>query len=296
MHTIEFSGFYEAEANQLYQNAGLTVDLRGGGYDADGNFIDPIQNVVSGQADFGVVGGDALLLARAAGQPLVAIASIYQQNPVVLISKTSAGITRPQDLVGKRVGTHPGNVTESEYLALLTGQNIDRSTITEVPLTDFTFDALLNDTIDVMPGFVNNEPVALRQMGQDVAVLLPGDYGIDLYANVIFATEDTIANRADLVDSFVRATLQGYAAAVADPDGAAKLSVAHNADMTLEHESASMQITLPLIQPTGKDIGMMDAGVWEFMQSVLVEQGQLDAPQDLTKAYTLDFLDAIYSK
>ena len=294
VHTIEFAGFYEAEANQLYQNVGLTVDLRSGGYDADGNFIDPIQSVASGQADFGIVGGDALLLARAQGQPLVAIATIYQQNPVVLIALASAGITRPQDLVGQRVGVQQGTVTEREYVALLTAQKIDRRSITEVPLTTFTLDPLLNGELDVYPGFVTNQPVTLRQDGQDISMILPGDYGIDLYANVIFATEDTIANRADLVERFLKATLQGYTAAVADPAGAAKLSVAHNPDLTVENETASMQASLPLIQPAESQIGMMNGGVWEFMQNVLIEQGLLAEPLDLEQAYTLTFLKAIY--
>jgi len=44
-----------------------------------------------------------LILSLAGGDPVRTIASIYRGNPLVTISNTDPGITRPEDIIGKTV-------------------------------------------------------------------------------------------------------------------------------------------------------------------------------------------------
>ncbi len=294
VHTIEFAGFYEAVEKGFYTEQGLNVRLDSGGFDADGNYIFPPVPVLNGDADFGVAGGDVLLSARASGSPLVAIAAIYQRNPVVLVSLAENGIRLPEDLVGKNIGIDgPGTATDIVYKAFMASQGIDASEVTEI-IQPLNLDPLTNGEIDVRTGFVTNQPVALGAMGLDVEIILPSDYGIDLYSNVIFTTEDIIANQPELVEKFLRATIQGYDAAIEDPGHAAELSVARNPDLALETELASMNFSLPLIKPAGRDTGMMEQGAWDMTHQVMLNQGMLNAAIDYNAAFTLEFLNTIH--
>ncbi len=296
VHTIEFAGFYEAVDHGFYTDQGLDVRLDSGGFDADGNYIFPLSPVLSGKADFGVAGGDVLLAARARGEPLVGIAAIYQRNPVMLVSLAESNIRLPQDLKGKRIGIDdPGTATYIVYRAFMASQGINISEVEEI-IQKPPLDPLINGEIDVRTGFVTNQPVVLEQMGYDVEIILPSDYGIDLYSNVIFTTEDTIANRPDLVEKFLRATIQGYDAAIDDPKHAAELSVSYNPDLALENEMASMNFSLPLIRPAGRLTGMMEQSAWDMTHQVMLDQGMLDAAIDYNAAFTLDFLNKVHGQ
>jgi NitT/TauT family transport system substrate-binding protein len=293
VHTVEFAGFYEAVDRGLYANQNIDLRLDSGGIDDQGEFIDPVQRVVEGKADFGIIGADSILAAREKGLPLVGIAAIYQRNPIVLISLAKSNIARPQDLVGKRVEIAPSD--ELIYQALLASQKIARSDVTEVPI-DVSLEPLLKGEIDVRSGFVTNEPVTLRQMGQEVNLILPSDYGISLYSNVIFTTEETISQRPELVEKFLRATLQGYDQAINAPEEAAKATIARDASLDLENQAASMKASLPLLKPAQSQVGMMDPKVWETTYRILLDQGILTKPLDVKAAYTSSFLEKIYSR
>jgi NitT/TauT family transport system substrate-binding protein len=296
VHTIEFAGFYMAEANGYYAEEGLDVELKGGGFDEDGNYIPPVETVLNGDADFGVLSGDLLLSNRAEGKPIVAIASIYQRSPAAFASLAENNIRRPSDLVGKTVMIDLGSSNGLIYKALLSSQGIDYDSVNTLPRTDFSNDPLINGEADVLDIFITNEPVALAQQGIDINMILASDYGFDVYANAIFTTEDMLANNPDLVERFLRATLRGTQSAIDNPEEAAALSVSYNDALSLEAEAESMQRSLPLLKPAGSEIGMMRPEVWELTHDILLEQEVLLEPLDIDSAYTMKFLDGIYSE
>lgn len=295
VHTIEFAGFYSAVAHGYYEDEGLEVRLEGGGIDESGNYIDPLQRVLDGETDFGIFGADRLILARAEGKPVIAIATIYQRSPLALVSLAESGIKTPQDLVGKKVALAFGSVEEEAFKALLTSQGIAESDVT-IAQSDHTLNALTTGEVDAQMAFVTNEVVALKQQGFEINLILPSDYGIDVYSNVIFTTEEMIQNQPDLVENFLRATMRGYEEAMANPEHAAQLSVEWNEDLTVENEQASMQASLPLIKPIDSHPGMMTDEAWERAHQFVLDQGMLDKSVNISDAYTLSFLNKIYNE
>jgi ABC-type nitrate/sulfonate/bicarbonate transport system substrate-binding protein len=292
LHTIEFAGFYMAQDKGYYKDQNLDVELRSGGYDDQGNYIDPLEQVVSGKADFSILDGTTLLSARADGKPVVAIAAIYLRHPLALISLADKNITKPADLVGPKLQI--SGVSTVIFQALLRSENLDASKINVVERTDFTSAPLLDGSADVIDGWVTNEAVDLTESGQKINMILVSDYGIDVYPDVIVTTEDRIKNDPDLVQRFVSATLHGTESAIDDPESSAKLSVSYDSSLDLKKETTAMQQSLPLLLPAGSKVGMMDPKVWEFTQQVLLDEGILKESVDLNAAYTLNFLNAYY--
>lgn len=292
----EFSGIYGAIKQGYYADANLEVKVIPGGYDEDGNYIDPVQRVLDGQADFGIAAGEVILQSRAAGKPIVAIASIYQRSPVVFISLSEKNILKPEDLKGQRVGIDIGSGLEIAFNALLSAQKIDPSEVTVVPREDYTGGPLIRNEVDVMNAFITDEPVLMQLEGHQVNYILASDYGINIYGDVFFTTEDTIAKRPELVEAFLRETLKGYEHAISSPDQAAELVVQHNNDLSLDHQKGYIQAALPLFNPAGSHPGMMTAADWEAAHQILLDQGVLSEPLDVNTIYTLDFLNKIYNQ
>jgi ABC-type nitrate/sulfonate/bicarbonate transport system substrate-binding protein len=294
-HNVEFSGFYLAVSKGYYAEEGLAVEITPGGTDAEGNFINPVAEVVAGNAMFGVSDGGALLVERAAGSPAVAIGSIYQLSPVAFTSLADRGIERPQDLVGQTVAIDEFS-TGPIFRALLASQGIDPADINVIQRTDFTTDLLTSGEVDVLDGWITNEVTLLEAGGTAVNFILPSDYGIDMYPDVIFTTEETIANRPELVQAFVRATLRGVQDALSEPAEAAALAVEYDPTLDPAGQEASMERSLPLLSPPGSQPGVMRPEVWELTHEILLNEGILSAPLTLEDAYTTTFVDAVLAE
>ncbi|MHB8776207.1 MAG: ABC transporter substrate-binding protein [Anaerolineales bacterium] len=78
-HQSNFSGFYAVDRLGYYAAKGLAVSFIEGGPNVSNPY-----SVLAGIAQFGVTGADDLILTRAQGQPLRALATIYRRSPVVL--------------------------------------------------------------------------------------------------------------------------------------------------------------------------------------------------------------------
>jgi NitT/TauT family transport system substrate-binding protein len=294
IHTIEYAGFYEAVDKGYYATANLDTHLNTGGFDENGDFINPVQKVIDGDADFGIIDAQTLLLERAQGAPIVAIAAIYQRSPVAFVSLAEKNITSPEDLVGTTASIEL-TTSGSLFRSLLASKGIDPGSVNMVQRTDYSIAPLLDKQADIIDGWITNEAVILSKEGHEYNALLVSDYGIEAYANVIFAREDTIANKPDMVERFVRATLLGIQSAVDNPEEAAQLAVNYNAERDLEIETEAMLRSVPLLNPAGNAPGMMTAESWQIIYQILLDEQVLSKPLEVQSAYTLTFLNRIYA-
>jgi len=288
-HTVEFAGFYAAELQGYYAEENLTVRLLPGGFD-----VLPWEEVAEGEADFGVTGGDSLLIARSQGLPLEAIATIFRESPVVLVALAESGIETPWDMVGKRVGmTSPAmdNTNDIQLLAMLQRLGIDRSQIEFVAIEDYSLNSLTSGTMDVYSGFSTNEVVEARLKGVAVNQIFPQDYDVLIYPNVLFADEQMVEGQPELVERFVRATLRGYQYAIENPVEAAELALWYDETLDLEFQRASMEAEIPLIDTGDAPIGAMEGVVWQRTQDILVGSGFISSTVDLGTFYTNEFVE-----
>ena len=288
LHQAQFAGFYMAKQAEFYPNEGIDVTITPGGVDAP-----PIPAVLNGEAQFGVAGADDLIQARAQGAPVVALAVIFQKSPVCFITLAESGIERPHDFAGLRVGVKSGTGTDLSYRVMMANVGVDTSRIQESPVgADLT--PFLSGEVDVYPGFIINEPNAVRRAGYDIHVILASDYGVNMYADTLFTTEETLAQRPELVQRFVRASLYGWQYAVEHADETVDTVMLYAPDSERSHQESMLDVAVHFIIPGGVRIGEMDAAVWQEMQATLLEYGVIDTPVDLERLYTDEFVEEVW--
>src|SRR5437667_5562396 len=100
----EHGGFYQAVATGLYRKRGLDVTIRMGGPQ-----VNNPQLLAAGAVDFnmGATSFDALNYVRNK-IPMVAVASIFQKDPQVLIAHPGAGHDSLTAMKGKPILVSPG--------------------------------------------------------------------------------------------------------------------------------------------------------------------------------------------
>jgi NitT/TauT family transport system substrate-binding protein len=292
-HEYSSAGLYTAEKNGHFAEQGLAVTLGEGGFGANG-YIEPIAVVVDGTYDFGMTSAEALIRAKAAGAPVVAIATIMQRSPSAVISLAENDLQRPQDLLDHTVLVADGGALNL-YNALLEGQNIAEEDINTLPRTDFGVAPLLNGETDALFGWIINEGVEVQEAGETPNFILLSDYGIDTYNVVLFTTQTTIDEKPQMVENVVEAVLEGYQDVIDNPTQAVDYVVEYNSTLDKAGQLRRMEAMIPLINLPGQNLGTMDGQIWIDTQDMMLEAGSLETAIDIQSVYNTSFLDAIYS-
>lgn len=283
INQAQFAGFYMAQEKGFYERNGLNVQINPGGPD-----ISPLQMVITNADDFGITGADQILIAREKGIPVVALAVIYKQSPVVLASLKENNIQTPQDLVGKTVAVVYGRDEEMIYKALLSKENIDRTTINEIPKT-FDSSQIETKKADAAIVYEPDEPVIMEQRGFAVNLIKPSEYGIKFYGDTLFTTEKMIKEHPDLVRNFVQATLEGWDLSLTNQNEAIDIVLRKNPSLNRQHQARFLEISTPLIKNESK-IGTSDAKTWNTIKQILLDQGVIKKDIDVIQAYNNSFL------
>jgi NitT/TauT family transport system substrate-binding protein len=285
-HQAQFAGFYAADQQGFYAAEGLQVSYLEGG-----PVVDFIKLVLEGRAQFGIANADGLIMARAAGLPVRAIATIYRRSPGVYMALASSGITRPENFVGKTIEVAAAGKPGLLSISARAGVRPDQFTMVD-PAADLS--RLYAGQAQVRSVFLTNEVLTARAAGYQVNLIYPDDYGIHFYGDTLFTTDEMLAKQPDVVRGFLRASLKGWTYAVENANSVAASVRSVKPDADAAHENAFMLASLPLVN-TGEDhIGWMKPDIWAGMEATLREQGILTKRVDVQQVYTLQFLKEIY--
>ena len=164
-------------------HAGLYMALEKG-YFAEQNLevemytpVDPTtvnQTVAAGADDFGINYQPDLLIARSQGVPVVSIVGLVQHPLNSVQTLKSAGISRPSDLVGKKVG-YPGIPTNEPLLDTMLKADGVAEGLDAVELVNVGFnlaEALINGTVDACIGcYFSHESILIENQGHPVDIM-----------------------------------------------------------------------------------------------------------------------------
>lgn len=282
---VQYAPFYVALDKGYYRQAGIEIEF-------DYSFeTDGIALVGSNELQFSLGSGEQVLLARAQGLPIVYVMGWWQDYPVGVAAKQEQGIRTPQDLKGKRIGL-PG-LFGASYIglrALLSAAGLKESDVTLDSIGFNQVEALAADQEQAVVIYVNNEPIQLRALGYEVDVIRVADY-VQLASNGILTNEKTIAENPDLVRRMVQATLRGLADTLTNPDEAFEICKKYVENLAQADQDVQKQVLAASMEFwRAEPLGKTDPTAWENMQNVLLEMGLLSRTQDLSKAYTNEFI------
>ncbi|MGE6122711.1 ABC transporter substrate-binding protein [Aeromonas media] len=276
LHQPQFVGYHMAKAKGFYAEAGLDVEIRPGG-----KGISPVQEVLSGRADFGV-GNTEVLTGYANGEPLLALASVYQHSPSIFLARRDSGILTVADMRGKRIMMFPGH-QDAELLATLYYQGLHERQLIPVP-TSVNIDDLITGKIDIFNAYLSNEPFYLEEHGVSVSVINPRNYGIDFYSDILFTTQNEERTNPERVAKFRAASLKGWRYALAHPTEAIDLLRKEYAvNRSQAHMEYELQMSKEMIQPLYVEIGYMNPDRFAHIMQQLVEIGLVPRAVPLTR-------------
>jgi diguanylate cyclase (GGDEF)-like protein/PAS domain S-box-containing protein len=263
-HAFQFAGYYAALEQGYYRAAGLDVAIVEAGPKTD-----PVREVLDGKAQYGV-GTSSLLLERAAGKPVVALAVVFQQSPYEIYA--APNIHKLSDLIGKRFMLEPQS---QELLAYLKREGIPLDRIQQIPHS-FDAEGLMKGKTEAMSGYMSNEPFYFHQSQYPYQTFSPRSAGIDFYGDNLFTTEKELRTYPQRVKAFRAASMRGWQYAKEHRDEVIALIQAkyatHYSGEYLRFESDQM---IPLLQPDLIEIGYMNTNRWRHIADTYADIGLL---------------------
>jgi NitT/TauT family transport system substrate-binding protein len=286
----EHGGFYYAVANGIYRKYGIDADIRMGGPQQN-----PSQLLLGGRVDMIMSNSFEAINYVKENIPFLAIAAIFQKDPQVLISHPGVGHDTLAALKGKPILIAAGGRTS--YWPFLKA----KFGFTDEQARPYTFNMapFLADKQASQQGFLSSEPYAIEQAGVKPVIHLLADAGFENYQTTINISQKMVNEKKDLVQRFVTASLEGWAAYMkGGPENAAAnaLIKKDNPDMGDDKIAHALKVMNEYGIVRSGDalklgIGAMTDVRWASFYKTMTEAGAFPAGLDVKKAYNLDFIN-----
>ena len=287
------AGFFVAKDKGFYEKEGIDIQIERG-YGA----ADAVKRMAAGQTLFAFGDAGSVVLARAQGIEAKAVAMVYARAPFVLWTRADAQIKSPKDLEGKSIGSPAGASVRMLFPAFAKTAKIDADKVNWVT-ADVTglYPLLLSGKVNAIVDFELGWPTISKRAGEAGVKIAPfkfADYGFEMYSNAILATDAVIKERGDLVRRFVKASLEGYKAAFADPKGAAEILA--KSFPTLDVPSAAQEVQIvhalsdsPEAKKSG--LGYISSEKMTRTRDIMVETYSVKKTIPVEDLYTNRFLE-----
>lgn len=271
-HQFQFAGYYAAKEKGFYRAAGLDVRI----LEAVPG-MDPVQEVLSGRAQFGV-GTSELMLNRQRGDPVVVLGAIFQHSPLSLVTLAESGLDNIHKLAGRRLMIEPNS---AELFAYLLREGFTANAF-RLQFHGQSVEALLAGETDALSVYSTDETYVLKRHKRAYNLFSPRMGGIDFYGDNFFTLQSRIESSPKQVEAFRLATLQGWKYAMQHPEEIADLiyrqySQRHDPEH-LRYEAEEMR---QLMRPDLVDPGYMNVGRWRHMAETYRQLGLLSANFDV---------------
>jgi NitT/TauT family transport system substrate-binding protein len=274
----EFGGFYAAREDGAYARHGIRAEIQGGGAG-----VPVLQLVATGRADFGTVGADEVITARARSADVVALFAVFQTSPQGIMVHASRKLQKLDDAF------HSGTLaleTGLAYAAFLK-KKFNWDGVKVVPY-DGGVAHFLSDPNFGQQCFVTSEPISARQKGGDPQVFLIADSGFNPYGTVVVTRRELLQKNPALVKSFVLATREGWRDYLDHPEATNVLLAKLNPALDATTLSAAAAAEKPLIDTAeikSTGLGSMQRARWQTLDDQLLDLKIIDKPQNVDEFF-----------
>ncbi len=240
--------YFVAQDKGYFKAAGVTVDALDAGKGATNVAV----SVAGGAYQFGWVDLPSMIRFNAANpsSPLIAVYMSFDESPLAVITRKSAGIRKPADLDGKKIAGGPGTAVHDTISILLKAANAESAKVNWVAVQPQLFGPMLKrGEVDGTGGFTNSNIPAALELGftlDDLFVLKYSDFGADMYGLALVTTKKFADENPETVRGVVKALNQGTKDTIASPQKALAVLKARDAMMKLNIETVRLDIALGL--------------------------------------------------
>ncbi|MEM1433488.1 MAG: ABC transporter substrate-binding protein [Pseudomonadota bacterium] len=286
----QFAGVLLARHAGLYTDRGLAVEILPW---QSGMAV--TERVARDPYTVGCAEQNLVLAAQAEGQPIVALAAMFQDSPLALMALPNSGVNVLGDLSGKPVGVH---VDGAQVLELVIDAHFEAApspAVQRIP-REAKFERLLAGEFAAVQCYGVDEPIEfLAQTGIEPRVLSLSDYGHDAYAQVLFAHRELLLRQSTAVLELLQVIFNGWRLAATDPAATADLLVEEFIDPAghyhdVASQVASLERVLVNVQgSSGVPLGTIDPVRWLRTAEQFAARGIIPAVPPLGASLAVGF-------
>lgn len=265
-HQFQFAGYYAAIEKGYYAEAGLFVKLE----EFDGK--DVINEVVDGNANYGIATSEIILTYHNNKKPIVLLANIFQHSPLVLLTLKHDKGDNIHDISGKKVMMEHNSV---EILAYLKNERVE---LKDANIIEHSFSPtdLIQGKVFATTAYITDEPYLIQQQGLEYNIYSPRASGIDFYGDLIFTSQHELKNHQDRTNAFLEASFKGWKYALENQEEIINLIYnKYTQRHSLEHLRYEAEQTQRLIMHDVVEIGYINKKRWERIGEVYADLGML---------------------
>jgi NitT/TauT family transport system substrate-binding protein len=286
----EHGGFFQAVVDGTYKKYGLDVTIVPGGPNSNNRML-----LIAGKIDFFMTANTLMSFDAVTNNvPVVSVAAMFQKDPQVFLIHPETKATKLEDL--KPLTLFVSKEGIASYFQWLKSEY----GFSEKNVKPYNFNPqpFIATPQSAMQGYVTSEPYGIeKSAGFKPGILLLADYGFNAYSTLIETRADVIAEKPDLVQRFVDASIIGWYNYLYGDNSAANAMIKKlNPEMTDELLAYSIDKM--------KEYGIVDSGdalkngigamtderVTSFFQK-MVKAGVVRSDIDYHKSYTLRFVN-----
>lgn len=283
-------GFAVAQAEGLYAANDLEVTLvegRGSGVAA--------QLVATGQVDIGYADTGAVLNVASQGAPIRIVSTIWKSGQFGIQSLAEAGISKPEDLIGKKLAVSPGSAMLPLIPVFLKANGISEDDVEIISANENAFLGLMTSKqVDAVSQTPEKIVVPLAAQGIEASNMYFYDNGVPIASLSLVARDDMLEKNGDVYRRFVAATAEGWKLAMADPGKA----IDHLLEIFPETENSKDALMQAAVYSfasvcpggAGDVIGATSAETWDEMYNVMTTAMDLSSDRPVTAYYTNDYV------
>jgi NitT/TauT family transport system substrate-binding protein len=290
--------FYPALKQGYFAEQGLDVTI-----ESSKGSADAIQNVASGAAAFGFADASAVVLGRSRDIPVTLVAMVHYKTLMSIITRATSGISRPADLVGKKIASTSGDAVRTVMPAFARLNGFDGEKVNFITVNQpAKASMLMAGQVDGVCDYVSALPVyreAAKAANLELCALEYANYGLDIYSNGIIVHDDTLRSDPALVKSFVRAIAQGLDFATAQRPQTVRIFREYQPKFSeaVTHEGLDIAADHLLVREVYSDgIGSMSANKMERTIKTTVEAYGLSNSPATSGVFTNAMLPGLFPR
>ncbi len=282
--------FVVAQSNGYYTNERLTVNLvRGYGS------LDTAKRISTADSELGLVDASAAIQGVASGLNIKIVGGWIPSGFWKIICWASAHVSSPKDLDGKTEPESPGDASGPLATIFDKMQNVALKFVTTSPTgRDQSF--LTHQSDCIWAGLADQVIITSKVAASDITTMDPSQYGLQIYNYVIAVNTNYLNQNPDVVKRFLKASYQGMAFLMQNPDQAAQMHVKAMSEFDISTAMTETQLAKSMFtySPWKQNgLGWIDPSSMSTTMQVAQQTYNIQTVPPANQIYTNDLLPGV---